>query len=397
MIIKDITAKKIKNSRNQDTIEVIVKTDLGNAMASAPSGASKSKKEVIDFPESVDSAVNFVNTLLNSEFKNFEFNSFDDLKQVENMIKNYDDTERMEKIGGNLVIAFEFALLQALSKGKIWKFINPKTKTLPRPLGNCIGGGKHVDSNFKNEFQEYLLLSLDANSFSKAAKANLDIYDMLRNNFKHSKLTDEGALAMNLSTEEILEALKKLVDDYNTKNDFKVRIGIDVAADSFFDGKNYVYRDKKLTRQQQINYIVNLVDKYDLCYMEDPLEESDFAGFAEITRQVKNKCLICGDDLIATNTELLKKAIEKHSITAVIVKPNQIGSLVKTREIIKLAKENKIYPVISHRSGETLDATISQLAVAFNIPVIKCGIYGKEREIKINELIKIEKELKGNK
>ena len=397
MIIKDITAKKIKNSRNQDTIEVIVKTDLGNAMASAPSGASKSKKEVIDFPESVDSAVNFVNTLLNSEFKNFEFNSFDDLKQVENMIKNYDDTERMEKIGGNLVIEFEFALLQTLSKGKIWKFINPKTKTLPRPLGNCIGGGKHVDSNFKNEFQEYLLLSLDANSFSKAAKANLDIYDMLRNNFKHSKLTDEGALAMNLSTEEILEALKKLVDDYNTKNDFKVRIGIDVAADSFFDGKNYVYRDKKLTRQQQINYIVNLVDKYDLCYMEDPLEESDFAGFAEITRQVKNKCLICGDDLIATNTELLKKAIEKHSITAVIVKPNQIGSLVKTREIIKLAKENKIYPVISHRSGETLDATISQLAVAFNIPVIKCGIYGKEREIKINELIKIEKELKGNK
>ena len=204
MIIKDITAKKIKNSRNQDTIEVIVKTDLGNAMASAPSGASKSKKEVIDFPESVDSAVNFVNTLLNSEFKNFEFNSFDDLKQVENMIKNYDDTERMEKIGGNLVIAFEFALLQALSKGKIWKFINPETKTLPRPLGNCIGGGKHVDSNFKNEFQEYLLLSLDANSFSKAAKANLDIYDMLRNNFKHSKLTDEGALAMNLSTKEKL-------------------------------------------------------------------------------------------------------------------------------------------------------------------------------------------------
>lgn len=397
MLIKEIKAKKIKNSRNQDTIEITVKTDMGVGIASAPSGASKSKKEIIDFPESVDSAVNFVNTILNSEFKNFEFNYFDDFKKVENIIKKYDDTKRMEKIGGNLVIAFEFALLQALSKGKIWKFMNPGTKGLPRPLGNCIGGGKHTESNFKNEFQEYLLLSLDAKSFTKAAKANLDIYNILRNNFRHSKLTDEGALALNLSIEEILDALKKLVDEYNAKNDIKVRIGIDIAADSLFDGRDYVYRNKKLTRQQQINYIVNLMDKYDLCYIEDPLEENDFTGFADITRQVKKSCLVCGDDLIATNTELLKKAIEKHSITAVIVKPNQIGSLVKTRELVTLAKENKIYPVISHRSGETMDATISELAVAFNIPVIKCGIYGKEREIKINELIKIEKELKGNK
>ncbi|MBU0930063.1 MAG: hypothetical protein KJ623_03240, partial [Nanoarchaeota archaeon] len=172
MIIKEIRAKKIKNSRNQDTIEVIVKTDQGNAIASAPSGASKSSKEVIDFPSDVDDAVNFVNTILNQEFKNYEINSFDEFKKIEDIIKKYDETERLEKIGGNLIIAFEFALLHAMAKGSIWKFLNPQTKGLPRPLGNCIGGGEHVNDNFKNEFQEYLLFSLEAKSFSEAAKAN---------------------------------------------------------------------------------------------------------------------------------------------------------------------------------------------------------------------------------
>ena len=393
MIIKEIRAKKIKNSRNQDTIEVIVKTDQGNAIASAPSGASKSSKEVIDFPTGVDDAVNFVNTILNQEFKNYEINSFDEFKKIEDIIKKYDDTERLEKIGGNLIIAFEFALLHAITKGSIWKFLNPQTKGLPRPLGNCIGGGEHVNDNFKNEFQEYLLFSLEAKSFSEAAKANSEIYHKLRKKFK-SRLTDEGALALDLSVEEILDILKKETDDYYEENKIRVKMGIDIAANSFFDGKNYVYRDKKLTREGQIKYIISLANKYDLAYIEDPLEENDFRGFAEITRSVKKTCFVCGDDLTATNIELLKKAVKENSITAMIVKPNQIGSIIKTKEVIDFAKKNKIYPVISHRSGETMDSTISQLAVAFSIPAIKCGIYGKEREAKINELIKIEKELK---
>ena len=393
MIIKEIRAKKIKNSRNQDAIEVLVKTDQGSGIASAPSGASKSKKEVIDFPNGVDSAVNFVNTTLNEEFKNYEINSFDNFKKIEEIIKKYDDTKNLEKIGGNLIVAFEFALLQTLTKGSIWKFLRPEAKGVPRPLGNCIGGGAHVKDNIKNEFQEYLLLSLDAKSFTEAAKANLDIYNILRKKFK-SELTDEGALALKLPIEEVLDVLKKVTDEYYEENSIKVRIGIDIAADSFFDGKHYIYRNKKLTRDQQIKYIIDLVKKYDLCYIEDPLEENDFKGFAEITKQVKKNCIICGDDLIATNSELLKKAIKEKSLTAVIVKPNQIGSLMKTKEIIDLAKENNIYPIISHRSGETKDATIAQLAVAFNVPVIKCGIYGKEREAKIEELKKIEKEIK---
>jgi len=393
MIIKEIRAKKIKNSRNQDTIEVRVITDQGDGIASAPSGASKSKKEVVDFPEDVDSAVNFVNTILKSEFKNYEIKYFDDLKKVENIIKNYDDSERLEKIGGNLVIAFEFALLQALANGEIWKLLNPGTKKLPRPLGNCIGGGKHTDSNLKNEFQEYLLLSLDAKSFSESAKANLYIYNTIKSNFNHAKLTDEGALALSLSIEEILDMLTKLVKEYNEKNDINVRIGIDIAAGSFFDGENYIYKDKKLTRQQQIHYIINLIDKYNLCYVEDPLEENDFSGFSEITRQVRRNCLVCGDDLIATNPKLLKNAIKKKSITSVIVKPNQIGSLIKTREIINLAKENKIYPIISHRSGETMDPIISHFAVAWGIPYIKCGISGKERVVKLKELELIKEQM----
>ncbi|MDD5650117.1 MAG: hypothetical protein PHF86_06845 [Candidatus Nanoarchaeia archaeon] len=398
MIIKEIKAKKIKDSRKKDTIEILVKTNQGNGTGAAPSGASKSKKEVIDFPNNdVDAAVLFVNTILNQEFKDYEINYFEDFKKVEELIKKYDETERFEKIGGNTIIAFEFALLQALSKGNIWNYLRPEAKGLPRPLGNCIGGGKHVELQNKCEFQEFLLLSLEAKSFSEAVKANQEIYKILRNQFKKVNLTDEGALALELSIEEILDLLTKITNDYYEKNKIRVRIGIDIAADSFFDGKYYIYRNKKLTRDQQIKYIISLVDKYDLCYIEDPLEENDFKGFKTITRQVKKNCLVCGDDLIATNPKLLKKAIDNESITAVIVKPNQIGSLIKTKEVITLAKENKIYPIISHRSGETMDRIISQLAVAFNCPVIKCGIFGKEREAKIEELKKIEKEIKRNK
>ncbi len=400
MIIKEIKAKVIKDSRKEDTIQVLVKTDIGNGIGSAPSGASKSKKEVVDFPKGgAKKSVEIVNSKLNQEFINFEISSFEDLEKVESIIKKYDNTERLEIIGGNAVIALEFAILHALSKGDIYRFLNPDTDKLPRPLGNCIGGGAHVSNG--TSFQEFLLLSLDSKSFSSAALANKNIHKALHNPLKKylvkEKFTDEGAWAPDLTEIEILDILKQVVDDYNKKIDFKVRIGLDIAADSLWDGEYYVYKDKKLDRKQQIKYVKELIEKYNLIYVEDPLEENDFSGFAELTKTVKNKCIICGDDLIATNVKNLEKAIKKKAINGVIVKPNQIGSLIKTKKIIEIAKKEKIYPVISHRSGETTDSTISHLAVAFNVPVIKCGINGKERESKINELKKIESEIKKQK
>ncbi|MFA5176016.1 MAG: enolase C-terminal domain-like protein [Candidatus Nanoarchaeia archaeon] len=399
MKIKEIKAKKISNSRNQDTIQIFIKTDMGKAEASAPSGASKSKKEVMDFPTSgVNTSVEFVNNVLNQELKDFEINEFNDFEKIENILKKYDDTERWEIIGGNTVIALEFALLKMLSKGQIWSYLNPGTEKLPRPLGNIIGGGAHVKKTNAPEIQEFLLLSLNCKSFTKAAYANYKIHKLVKKQIKkylsRPKMTDEGAWSPELTIEQILDILTKVVSDYNKTIDFEIRIGLDVAAGSFYDGKEYVYRNKKLTRKEQIKYMIDLIEKYNLCYVEDPLEENDFKGFAEITKKVRKTCLICGDDLIATRIELLKKAIKENAITSLIVKPNQIGSIVKTREIIKFAKENKIYPVISHRSGETMDSTIADLSIAFNVPIIKCGIYGKEREVKINRIINIEEEIK---
>lgn len=397
MIIKEIIAKKIKNSRKEDTIQIIVKTDQGIGIGSAPSGASKSKFEVAYFPiEGVDKSIEFINTQLNYELKDFSISEFNDFSKLEIILKKYDDTKRWEKIGGNTVIALEFAILHALSKGSIWKFLNPLTDKLPRPLGNCIGGGKHIENG--TDFQEFLLMSVNAPSFTSTALANRTIFKLLKKPLKKfllkRRLTDEGAWAPNLNTEQILDILTSVVEEYNKHSEFRVNIGIDVAASSLWDGKYYIYKDKKLTKKEQIKYIIYLVEKYKLVYMEDPLEETDFSGFAELTKKLKHKCIICGDDLISTNLEKLKKAIEHKSITGIIIKPNQIGSIIKTKEVIELAKKEKIYPVLSHRSGETMDSTISQLAVAFNSPLIKCGIYGKEREVKIKELKNIENEMK---
>ncbi len=400
MIIKEIKAKKIKNSRKQNAIQILIKTDQGTGIGSAPSGSSKSKKEVIDFPkQGIDKSIEFVNSKLNKELENFQISEWDDIKRVEEILREHDMSERWEKIGGNTVVALEFALLQTLSKGSIWSFFNPLTDKMPRPLGNCVGGGKHVKNG--TDIQEFLLLSLNADSFSSAALANKKIHKNLKKPLKKhllkEKMTDEGAWAPDLNTEEILDILTKVVDDYNKKINFKVNIGLDIAADSLWDGKHYVYKDRKLTKKEQIKYVVELIEKYNLVYVEDPLEENDFSGFAELKKKVGHRCIICGDDLIATNIKNLEKAISKNSINGVIIKPNQIGSLIKMKEAIDLAKKEKIYPVISHRSGETEDTTISQLSVAFNLPVIKCGIYGKEREAKINELKKIEKEIKKGK
>ena len=390
MIIKEISAKKILNSRNEETIEVIVDSDIGKGIGRAPSGKSTSSKEVKAFPQGVSEAVNFVNNTLSKELINFNLEKFDDFKKLENLLKKHDKSEDLNKIGGNLIIALEFAMLNCFKQP--WKFINPEAKQLPRPLGNVIGGGAHVKGG--TDFQEFLLTSFNANDFSKSVDANNLIHKLVKKRlgFFFNKKTDEGAWAPNLTESEILDILSEITRAVSKKTNIDVKIGLDVAASNIYNDKNYVYKNKTLTRDEQIDYITELVEQHHLVYVEDPLEENDFKGFNELTKKLKSRCFICGDDLIATNPSLLKKHLE--DVNAVIVKPNQIGSLIKTKEFVDLAKKHKITTIISHRSGETMDATISQLAVGFNIPFIKCGISGKEREIKLEELKKIEKEIK---
>ena len=360
----DVT--KIKNSRGEDTLQVNYKGAIG----SAPSGKSKGAYEVKDFNSDIDSEIKLLN-----ELNDLEISSFEDFKIID---------EKTSKLGGNAKTALEFAILQ--SKGG-YNFL--KGRRLPRPLGNLIGGGLHKE-NSSLDFQEFLIIPYKTKSFADAVANNLKFHKYIQEklqkldkNFKDAQ-TDEGAWSPNLNNEEVLKLLKK----YSGK--FKLRIGIDMASSSFFKNNLYKYKDKELTKDEQIDYVNSLIKKYDLYYVEDPLHQDDFSGFTYINK----KALIVGDDLIATNLERLKRALNLHAINALIVKPNQVGSLYKVKEIVDYAKQNEVVPIISHRSGETMDTSISHLAVGLEIPIIKAGIFGKERESKLNELIKIEKEMK---
>lgn len=368
-------ASEIKNSRGEPTIEV----SINHFKGSAPSGASTGKKEVKDFNYSVKETIKRLNAI-----KIPNINKFEDLTKVEKLTS---------KLGSSATIALEFAILQ--SKGG-YKWINKNPKAFPMPLGNVIGGGAHIKSNGL-EFQEFLLISPEASSFFEAAFANLKIHKLAQEELEKlddkftNQLTDEGAWApSSLNIQQVLDILKKLTKKVSKEQGFETRLGLDVASTQFYKDNHYNYHDKKLNQEQQIKFISELIKEYNLYYVEDPLKENDFEGFSKLTYQHKHT-LICGDDLICTNPELLKKAIEEKAVSALIVKPNQIGSLIKTKEVIELAKKHSVTPVMSHRSGETLDTSISHLALAFQIPIIKCGIFGKEREAKIKELIHIEK------
>ncbi len=407
MIIKKVIAKETENSRREKTIRIILKTDQGKYESFAPSGASTGKYEVMAFPQGgVRHSIDFINKTLNEKLKGYELKSFDDFVVFEEFLHKFDPTPNWTGMGGNSVVALEFAALKAMSRGYVWRLLNPNANTVPRPLGNVIGGGKHIKKP-GCDFQEFLLFSTDAKSFSKAVKANRAVYDLVYSHLKkrdikfRGEVTDEGAWAPDLTNLEILDVLRIVIRDVGMAMELTIRVGLDVAASSFFDGKSYIYKNfsrdnkqKVLSRDEQINYITNLIKTYNLSYVEDPLEQEDFDGFARL-RKLNPNTFICGDDLIATNPQRLKIAIKKKSINTVIVKPNQIGSIVKTKEVIDLAKKNDIYPVVSHRSGETKDSTISHLAVGFGVPLIKCGIVGKEREAKLQEIKRIEEQIRG--
>lgn len=409
MIIKKVIAKEAENSRREKTIRIILKTDQGKYESLAPSGASTSRYEVMAFPVGgARHSIAFINKTLNDKLKGYEIKTFDDFALFEEFLRKFDPTPNFAGIGGNAVVALEFSMLKAMSRGDVWKFINPKADTVPRPLGNVIGGGKHIKKP-GCDFQEFLLFSTDAKSFSKAVRANRSVYDIVYSHLKKRDLkfkgevTDENAWGPELNNTEILDVLRIVTRDVGMSMELTIRTGIDVAASSFFDGKNYSYKNfskdakqKTLSRDEQIAYITGLIKTYNLSYVEDPLEQEDFEGFAKL-RRLNPNTFICGDDLVATNPQRLKQAIKKKSINTVIVKPNQIGSLTKTKEVIDLAKKNDIYPVISHRSGETRDATIAHLAVGFGAPLIKCGIVGREREAKIEEIKKIEEQIRESK
>ncbi len=383
MEIKAVQARKVLNSRKQPTIEVTIN---GKYSSAAPAGASMGSSEIAAFPKGgVDFAVELLNGL--DKVKEMEFNVFRDLGQLDSLIPI---------MGGNTVVALQCAILKAMSDGCIWKFLNPSARNIPLLLGNVVGGGMHTKQK-SIDIQE-ILLTPKAKSVKDNALVNSVLHKKIGMLVNGVGKTDEGAWITSLSNTEALEKVGKLISSKNNTLGVKVDMGVDMAATSFWKSRSYCYRNfnqdvkvKNLTTEKQIAFVNTLIKDYKIKYFEDPLREDDFDGFSKVH---KKECLVCGDDLITTNAARLQKAIKHKSVNCIIIKPNQIGSLVKAKEVVDMAKKKGIACVISHRSGETMDATISHLAVAWDLPYIKCGIYGKERRVKIDELIKIEQQMK---
>ncbi len=318
-----------------------------------------------------------------SYFSSEKIEKFDDLRRAEDIVDR--------QIGANTLFALESAILKALAKEQkkeIWELINLKSKKFPRLVGNCIGGGKHA-SGKKPDFQEFLIIPNLKNTkenWEKSKKLKEEVKYFLKNNDKsfEAKKTDEDAWSTKLNEKEVFDILKKL----------DIHFGTDVAASSFYKRKKYSYENPMLKRtaEEQFDYISNLIKNFNLFYIEDPFDEEDFESFAKLLKKFPNS-LIVGDDLTTTNYKRLEKAIKIKSINAIIVKPNQIGSLLEVKKVCELSAKNGIKIVFSHRSGETSETILADLAFGFGADFFKCGITGKEREVKIKRLIEIEKKI----
>ncbi|MBU2562373.1 MAG: hypothetical protein KKF68_01805 [Nanoarchaeota archaeon] len=385
MIIRGVTAKKIFDSRKEHTILISIKTDVGNFSASAPNGKSKGKYEAKPYQKNLEGDIKALKKF-SDYFSEEILEKFDDLRRVEDIVDRH--------VGANTLFALESAILKAIAKEQkkqIWQLINKNSKKSPRLIGNCIGGGKHSEAKKKKpDFQEFLLIpntksieeSLEKNKKAKEETKNL--LKKIDEKFKERK-NDEDAWMTSLNDKETLEVLKKL----------RISLGVDVAASSFYKRKKYQYENPifKRTSEEQKSYVSNLIKNFNLLYIEDPFHEEDFESFAKLLKKFPNS-LITGDDLTVTNYKRLKKAVEMKSINAIIVKPNQCGSLLEVKRVCELAKKSDIKIIFSHRSGETPETVLADLAFGFGADFFKCGITGKEREAKIKRLIEIEKSLK---
>jgi len=372
VVVKKVSAKSILDSRKEKTIFVSIQTNVGNFSASSPNGKSKGKSEAKPYKINLDSDIKRIN-----EFKNYfskdSIEKFSDLRRVEDIVEGH--------IGANTLFALESAILKALAKERkkqIWQLINPLAKKFPRLVGNCIGGGKHSERQGKKpDFQEFLLIPKTKTikeAFEKNKKVKQQVVIRLRESDKsfENKLNDENAWSVGLNEKQALDVLKE----------FKLPLGLDVASSSFYKRKKYHYENPKLDRtiDEQFGYLSNLIKNFGLFYIE-----------------VFPDRLIVGDDLIVTNYKRLKKAVEMKSVTAIIVKPNQCGSLLTVEKVCELAKKHDIKLVFSHRSGETQETILADLAFGFQAEFFKCGIEGDVREEKIKRLIEIEKKLKKSK
>jgi|WetSurMetagenome_2_1015567.scaffolds.fasta_scaffold116042_3 enolase len=367
-MIKGLELAEVYNAVKEKTVKASIKTENGIFSGCSPSGSSAGMYEAKKL------SMNAVKRVFPSVKRQL-------LGKDESEVDGILEKMGINNIGANLSIGLSIAAVRSMTDNQAYKFFSKNARKFPLPLGNVIGGGAH--RGFTSE-QEFLVIPMKARSMKEAVRTNHDIWQEVGVMTKKIRRGNnyEGAWICDMSDIDTLNLLSAIAEDYGA------RVGVDFASSEMFSKGQYNYKDpiRVLSPGEQMDFVLYLIKTYNLAYVEDPFHENDFEHFAELTKKVKD-CLVVGDDLFVTNTERLKKGIRKKAGNATIIKPDQIGLVSKTLEAVKLAQRSGFRTVVSHRSRDTTDSFIADLAVGTSSPLLKCGIHGKERSAKLNRLV----------
>ena len=402
--IKNVYAREVLDSRGNPTVEVeVLLEDNSLGRAIVPSGASTGVREALELRDhderfmgkGVLTAVSNVNNIIKDKVIGLEST---DQELIDNTMLELDGTKNKSRLGANAILGVSLANLKAsaISKGlPLYRYAGNGTN-LPRPMMNILNGGAHADN--KLDFQEYMIIP-ERDTIKERIRVGAEVFHTLKKVLKekgyNTNVGDEGGFAPDLkSNEEGFQVIIEAIEQAGYIPGKDVFLGIDVAASEFYHDGFYEVDNQKLTTAELINFYETLVAKYPIITIEDPVDENDWDGFKQITEKLGDKIQLVGDDLFVTNIECLQKGINMHAGNAILLKLNQIGTYTETIKTINLAKENGYKTVISHRSGETEDTTIADLAVGLDLGQIKTGSMSRtDRICKYNQLIRIEEEL----
>ncbi len=404
--VTSIQCRAVFDSRGVETLEVDVSTQKGLGRVAAPFGAPGSRGE-FEAPAYALGGLRESMEILERDIIP-PLIGMDALEQeeIDRLLIELDGTPNFEKIGGNTSAVLSTAVAKAAAdtlKIPMFRlFCKDEGWSLPYPLGNMIGGGAH-SLGPAPDMQEHLAVPVGARTVKQAIEINLKVHEQLGKLLEKKDpgfaggTDDENAWTANLNDVEALEILKQATDEIANAEGVEIRMGLDLAADRLWDPARKIYRyDREgttRTPQQQLNFLGELIEQFRLIYVEDGFNSNDYESFALLNRNFGDRCLICADDIYATNYERTKTGIEKGSAGAMIIKPNQVGTITGAKHTVSLASRCGVKIVLSHRSGETIDDSIAHLAVAWNALMIKTGVKGGERLAKLNELIRIEQTL----
>jgi enolase len=406
-IIEALGAREILDSRGNPTVEVEVLLEDGTAArAAVPSGASTGAFEAVELRDGgkrylgkgVEKAIKNVNDVIAPEVVGLDSQ---DQRLVDQTMIDLDGTKNKAKLGANAILGVSLAVAKAGAESadlSLFKYIGGNNAhILPVPMMNILNGGAHADTNV--DIQEFMIAPIGADTFKESLRWGAEIYHSLKSVLKKRGLAtsigDEGGFAPNLeSNRAALDLILEAIDGAGFKAGKEIALAMDVAATEFHENGKYAFEGKQLTSAEMIQYYAGLVASYPIVSIEDPLNEDDWDGWAAITKELGSKIQLVGDDLFVTNPERLSRGIAANTANAMLVKVNQIGSLTETLDAVEMAHRAGYRNMMSHRSGETEDVTIADLAVATNCGQIKTGAPARsERVAKYNQLLRIEDEL----